>query len=118
MRKILLGLVLSFLLFVVGSSGGNTKDPKYLKLIENCADKLSEPARREEVRDYRKLLNGLTGGESPEFKKQYKQRIKTIENLLKLSFSEKRTYLVYQPALFQCEKNWERDPVAFKSRWE
>jgi ADP-heptose:LPS heptosyltransferase len=118
MRKILLDLVLSFLLFVLGISSGNTKDPKYFKLIENCADKLSEPARREEISDYRKLLNGLTGRESPEFKKQYKQRIKTIENLLKLPFSEKRTYLVYQPALFQCEKNWERDPVAFKSRWE
>ena len=111
-------LVFCFLLFVIGISGGNTKDPKYLKLIENCADKLSEPARREEIRDYRKLLNDLTGGESPEFKKQYKQRIKTIENLLKLPFAEKKTYLVYQPALFQCEKNWEKDPVAFNSRWE
>jgi hypothetical protein len=111
-------LVFSFLLFVIGISGGNTKDPKYLKLIENCADILSEPARREEIRDYRKLLNDLTGGESPEFKKQYKQRIKTIGNLLKLPFAEKKTYLVYQPALFQCEKNWKKDPVAFKSRWE
>jgi hypothetical protein len=53
-------LVFSFLLFVIGISGGNTKDPKYLKLIENCADKLSEPARREEIRDYRKLLNNIT----------------------------------------------------------
>jgi hypothetical protein len=40
-------------------------EPESFKLIENCADKLSEPARREEIRDYRKLLNDLTGGESP-----------------------------------------------------
>ena len=53
-------LVFCFLLFVIGNSGGNTKDPKYLKLIENCADKLSEPARRQEIRDYSKLLNDLT----------------------------------------------------------
>jgi hypothetical protein len=96
----------------------NAKDPKYLKLIENCSDKLSEPARKEEAKDYRKLLNSLTGGESPEFKKQYKERIKSVENLVKLPFSEKSRYLVYQPALFQCEKSWVKDPIAFKSRWE
>ena len=111
-------IIASSFLFLVLAFSANSKDPKYLKLIENCADNLSEPARREEAREYRKLLSGLTGGESPEFKRQYKERIKSVENLVKLPFSKKRTYLVYQPALFQCEKSWERDPVAFKSRWE
>ena len=115
MRTLILA---SSFLFLVLAFSANSKDPKYLKLIENCADNLSEPARREEAREYRKLLSGLTGGESPEFKRQYKERIKSVENLVKLPFSQKRTYLVYQPALFQCEKSWERDPIAFKSRWE
>ena len=79
---------------------------------------MSEPERRKEIKVYIELLNSLTGKESPDFKRQYKERIKTIENLLELPFSKKRTYLVYQPALFQCEKSWEKNPVAFKSRWE
>ncbi len=111
-------ILTSSLLFLVLTFSSNSKDPKYLKLIENCADNQSETARREEARDYRKLLNSMTGGERPEVKKYYKERIKSVENLIKLPLSEKRTYLIYQPALFQCEKSWERDPIAFKSRWE
>ena len=111
-------ILVSGFLFLVLALSANSKDPKYLKLIENCADNQSESARREEARDYRKLLNGMTGGERPEVKKYYEERIKSVENLVKLPFSLKRTYLIYQPALFQCEKSWERDPIAFKSRWE
>jgi hypothetical protein len=113
MKKIILGLALLFLI-----SCSEQKEPNYLKLIENCADSLSEKARKEEAEDYRKLLNSLKGGESPTFKKQYKDRIKNVENLHKLPFKEKKTYLIYMPALYQCEKSWERDPIAFKSRWE
>jgi hypothetical protein len=113
MKKIILGLALLFLI-----SCSEQKEPNYLKLIENCADSLSEKARKEEAEDYRKLLNSLKGGESPTFKKQYKDRIKSVENLHKLPFKEKKTYLIYMPALYQCEKSWERDPIAFKSRWE
>jgi phenylacetate-coenzyme A ligase PaaK-like adenylate-forming protein len=113
MKKIILGLTLLILI-----SCSEQKEPNYLKLIENCADSLSEKARKEEAEDYRKLLNSLKGGESPTFKKQYKDRIKSVENLHKLPFKEKKTYLIYMPALYQCEKSWERDPIAFKSRWE
>jgi len=113
MKKIILGLALLFLI-----SCSEQKEPNYLKLIENCADSLSEKARKEEAEDYRKLLNSLKGCESPTFKKQYKDRIKSVENLHKLPFKEKKTYLIYMPALYQCEKSWERDPIAFKSRWE
>jgi hypothetical protein len=113
MKRIVL---VSMLLLLAACS--DQKEPNYLKLVENCADKLSAPAIREEAEDYRKLLNSLKGGESPTFKKQYKDRIKSVENLHKLPFKEKKTYLIYMPALYQCEKSWERDPIAFKSRWE
>jgi hypothetical protein len=45
MKKIILGLVLLFLI-----SCSEQKEPNYLKLIENCADSLSEKARKEEVK--------------------------------------------------------------------
>ena len=110
-------IILASLILVVGGVAG-AKDPKYFKLLENCADKLSRPAILEELNIYYRGLKDLAGIDLPDYKKYYNDRIKLFSNLIKLPFSQKRTYLVYQPALFECEQSWEKNPIAFKSRWE
>ena len=111
-------LILASSLFLLLSSCSEQKEPNYLKLIENCADKLSQPAIAEELNIYYSGLNRIAKEDMPDFKKYYNDRIKLFSNLLKLPLNQKKTYLVYQPALRECELSWERNPIAFKSRWE
>jgi len=111
-------IISSFLFLVLGGVAG-AKDPKYFKLLENCADKLSQPAIAEELSFYYSRLREIADNKNlAETRKQYNDKIKLFSNLLKLPLSEKKTYLVYKPSLRKCEESWERDPITFKSRWE
>ena len=118
MTRNLIIILASSLLFLVLGGVAVAKDPKYFKLLENCADKLSQPAIAEELNIYYSGLNRIAKEDMPDFKKYYNDRIKLFSNLLKLPLNQKKTYLVYQPALRECELSWERNPIAFKSRWE